>query len=206
YAMRLSYFADFDAIFKDTPPGLSAVFAQFVSSPAKRRDESEAAYGEESSGEFAGWKSDEDAEDIEPAHASGSKVKWLAKGEYWVTRIEPDSPVFAAGGEHRYRIEPINPTPQPLKISTFAAGAQPTFQGLLSQLEQHKEIMLRRSASSAIVPRNNVSDVTFPSSTTVRQDVWWRFSGLESQPPAWFARTYDVDMTPPQPPTMPEPR
>jgi hypothetical protein len=206
YAMRLSYFADFDEKLINGTPGLRAVFAQLVSSPTKRRDEGDASYEENSSGEFVGWKRSKEEENDEPDQLSGDEeVTWLHKGEFWVARINEDLPIFDDRGNHRYRIEPIKPTSQTVKISTLAPNPPPTFQGYLAKLEVHQRLLLTRLGSPPIVSINNVSDVTFPSTTTVRQDVWWRFGGLESQPPAWFTKTYEVDLTPPQPPSMPEP-
>jgi hypothetical protein len=198
--MRLSYFADFVG----PSPDLRAVFLQLVSSPARYHGESAAAYDDKSSGEFVGWKRTSENEEVEPRTKPGSeKVDWLGKGEFWVTRIKPDLPQFEEESSHRYRIEPIRPTPQPLEISTLPPHASRTFDDFLSQLGQHEQIMLRQLRFSEIIVANNVADVTFPSSTVVRQDVWWWYSGLGSDPPAWFVKTYEVDMTQSQPPSVP---
>ena len=198
FAMRLSYFSDFT----QGPPALTASFAQLVSSPAKYVNEGAISYDELSSGEFVGWK-----RNVEPTvKPGGKKVDWLGKGEFWVTKITPDLPQFDEKENHRYKIEAIRPRPEPLKFSTLPPQGQRTFDDLLSDLSLHQRAIVLKARFSDTVRANNVSDVTFTVSgdkTKVRQDVYWWYSGIAEDPPGWFIRTFEVDMDPISPPTMP---
>lgn len=203
FAMRLSYFADFD----QGSPKLSAIFAQVIGSPSKYLNESAESFDDRSSGEFAGWKKAIDHEEEEPRQMpGGEKVDWLGRGEYWVTKIKPDLPAFQEKEDYRYRIEPIKPRPEPLTISTLPPHSARTFDDFLSQLTMHQRVALLKARHADVVRANNVADLTFQLSgdtPTVRQDVWWWYSGLGSDPSAWFVRTYEVDMALTVPPKQP---
>jgi len=203
FATRLSYFADFN----QGKPQLRASFAQLVGSPSKFVNESAESYDELSSGEFVGWKRTPGNEGQEPKIKPGrEKVDWLGKGEFWVTKIKPDLPQFDEKENHRYKIEPIKPRPVPLKFSTLPPHTPRTFDDILSDLNLHQRTVLLQARFSDTVRANNVADVTFEVSgdqTKVRQDVWWWYSGIASDPPGWFVRTFEVDMNPINPPTMP---
>ncbi|HKS10895.1 MAG TPA: hypothetical protein VJS13_15200 [Pyrinomonadaceae bacterium] len=203
FAMRLSYFSGFN----QATPALTASFAQLVSSPAHYLNESAGSYDNLSSGEFAGWKRTPNNQTVEPpVKPGGKKVDWLGKGEFWVTKIKPELPEFTEKENHRYKIEPIKPNPEPLKFSALAPHAPRTFDDLLSDLETHQRAVLLKARFSEVVRANNISDVTFEVSgdkTKVRQDVWWWFSGLAAEPAGWFIRTFEVDMNPINPPSMP---
>ncbi|HEX3249217.1 MAG TPA: hypothetical protein VHS05_07300 [Pyrinomonadaceae bacterium] len=200
FAMRLSHFSQFS----QGKPGLTASFAQLVSSPSKYVDEGARSYDERSSGEFVAWKKANQSQP--PAIKPGGKeVKWLGTGEYWVAKITPDLPEFTEPENHRYKIEPNRPRVEPLQFAPLSHPAK-TLADLTSHLSAHQQLTLIKARHSDIVRANNVSDVTFEvagDKIKVRQDVWWWYSGLAEDPPGWFIRTYEVNMDPIPPPTMP---
>ena len=76
----------------------------------------------------------------------------------------------------------------------------------MAHLSAHQRLTLLQARHSDVVRANNVSDVTFQVSgdkTKVRQDVYWWYSGMAEDPPGWFIRTFEVDMDPIAPPSMP---
>jgi hypothetical protein len=204
FAMELAYFADFN---NQGTPQLRAGFAQLVSSPSRYVNESAQSYDARSSGEFVGWKRTPGNEKQEPKlQSGGGKVDWLGKGEFWVTKIKPTLPKFAEQDNHRYRIKPIRPRSENLKFSTLPPTTPRTFDDLLKGLKGHQRVVLLQARFSDVVRANNVSDVTFTvagGQAKAHQDVWWWYSGIASDPPGWFIRTFDVDMNPAGPPKMP---
>ena len=204
FAMQMSYFADFNS---QGTPQLRAGIAQLVSSPSRYVNESAQSYDDKSSGEFVGWKRTTGNEKQEPKlKPGGGKIDWLGKGEFWVTKIKPGLPKFAEQDNHRYKIEPIRPRVEKLKFSTLSPKTPRTFDDMLKDLKGHQRSVLLQARFSDVVRANNVSDVTFTvagGQTKVRQDVWWWYSGISSDPPGWFIRTFDVDLNPTTPPAMP---
>jgi hypothetical protein len=201
FAMRLSYFSNFN----QGTPARTASFVQLVSSPSKYVSESAESYEDQSSGEFVGWKRTPGQEKVQPPIKPGGKeVDWLGKGEFWVTKIEPNI-AFDEQENHRYKIEPIRPRNSAFKFSTLPPHAPRTFDDLLSDLSHHQKNVLITARFSDTVRANNISDVTFQvagDKTKVRQDVYWWYSGIAEDPPGWFIRTFEVDMDPINPPTM----
>jgi len=69
--------------------------------------------------------------------------------------------------------------------------------------DPHSAALVLQNAYQSSAPHKTVTVALLGDKTKVRQDVWWWYSGIGDDPSGWFMRTYEVDMDPIPPPTMP---